>query len=137
MNRKPKRVTRAKAIPSPSPSSPGLFITSDAHVGKYGEIFSLSDNSGQTPVSGNSYYIFLEQTTGRATLFHPFSKTKFQMDIPLFLGARGQNDWNPTPARLSQFLNKKITEWKSLKRDVPNYILLLVKHYEKLADDSI
>src|SRR5271157_2871110 len=130
MNRRRKR---AKTIspPSPSLSIPESFVTSDLAVGKYGEIFSLSDSSGQTPVSGNSYYIFLDQTTGRVTLFHPFSMTKFQMDIPLFLGARGQNDWNPAPEKLASLLTKKISEWKGLKREVHTFIPLLVKHYEK------
>jgi len=106
-------------------------------VGKYGEVFSLSDNSGQTPVSGGSYYIFLDQTASKATLFHPFSMTKFQMDIPLFLGARGQNDWNPSPEKLASFLSKKIKEWKGLNREVQTFIPLLVKHYEKLTEASI
>jgi len=136
MNR--RRTKRAKTSPPPpSPNISESFVTSDLPVGKYGEIFPLSDNSGQTPVSGGSYYIFLDQTSSKVTLFHPFSMAKFQMDIPLFLGARGQNDWNPTPEKLVAFLSKKIKEWKGLNREVQTFIPLLVKHYEKLVEASI
>lgn len=119
------------------PRGKDVTVTDEPKVGSYGEVFALSDTSGQTPVSGSSYYIFLDQTGSKITLLHPFSLEKFAMDSTAFRAALSQKDWNPTPAKLAEFLQKKIALQKSLKRLVENYLLLLLQHYEKLAEESI
>lgn len=113
-----------------------VIVTDTPKVGSYGEVFNLSDTSGQTPVSGGSYYIFLDQAGDRITLLHPFSLEKFTIDTTAFRTAMGPKDWNPTPAKLAEFLNKMVDRQKSLKRLVENYLILLIQHYAKLAEES-
>jgi hypothetical protein len=117
--------------------SPDTVVTDHPAAGKYGDVFALNDVDGFCPVSGNSYYIYLDQSKDKVTLLHPFSLAKFTMDVAAFLNCRTQNDWNPTPAKLAGFLNQKVKLQKSLGRLVENYLLLLVKHYETLAEESI
>jgi hypothetical protein len=129
-----KRKSRKKLD---DPRGEVALITDEPKVGLYGEVFNLSDTSGQTPVSGGSYYIFLDQTGSKVTLLHPFSLEKFTMDTTAFRTAMGPKDWNPTPAKLAAFLNKMVDRQKSLKRMVENYLILLIQHYAKLAEESI
>lgn len=143
MSRKPKAAklskrsrTKRERLEDPRlPADP--LVTDEPSVGKYGEVFALSDNSGQCPVSGGSYYIFLDQSKGNITLLHPFTLTKFAMDLPAFVLARGPKDWDPAPAKLVEYFEKKFKEWRSLKREIPSYLQLLVKHYTELAETSI
>lgn len=134
--KKTSKTKRLQKLKDPRLDAPTVF-TDELKIGKYGDIFALSDTSGQTPVGGSSYYIFLDQSRSDVTLFHPFSAVKFSMDISRFCAARGNCDWNPTSARLAEILNKKIKLERELKREVPSFILLLVKHYEELANASI
>jgi hypothetical protein len=117
---------------------PDQPLVTDEHVdGRYGEIVRIWDASGQTPVSGGSYYIFLDQSKIGITLLHPFSLTKFTMDTLAFQIGKELNDWNPGPGKIADLLKRKIQAERELKREVPNYLLLLIQHFEKLAQESI
>lgn len=117
---------------------PDKPLVTDEHTdGKYGETIRIWDSTGQAPVSGESYYIFLDQSKAGITLLHPFSLTKFTMDAVAFRMGVKVNDWNPGPAKMADLLKRKIQQERELKREVQNYLLLLLQHYEKLAQESI
>jgi hypothetical protein len=134
---KPKSKSRKKRVYTDPRLDNVTLATDEPQVGRYGEVFAISDNSGQCPVSGGSYYIFLDQAKGNVTFLHPFSLTKFSMDLTAFRAGVGSNGWNPTPAKLAEFLSKKIKLQRDLNRLVENYLVLLQKHYAELAESSI
>jgi hypothetical protein len=129
---KPTRRIQPKRKVLVDPRLDGELVTADPIVGKYGDVVKLYHADGKTPVCGGSYYIFLDQNKSNITLFHPFSMTKFVLDLPAFVVGRQQNDWDPGPAKLAEMLQRKIQQWQELKREVQNFIPLLVKHYQKM-----
>jgi len=92
----------------------------------------VSSEKSNAPVSGKSFYIVLGREKTNYILFHPFSFTKFTMAIPEFHISLAVNDWDPSPEKLLEFLQKKIASEASLKREIPLYVQDIVKHFESI-----
>jgi hypothetical protein len=66
-------------------------------------------------------------------MYHPFSNTKFTMGKIEFLESKVECDWNPTPEKLAEFIEKKIEQNKRWGRETPSFVKLLAKHYRNQA----